>query len=199
MNIGSINSLVICLSLALSWSLSSARADVLVGNFTVEATFPPPSFADVNITVPSAGTVTFTLNGNGTIAASLSANGSISGFGFESNSHLISSGFSASGYSDTSWGTAFGGFDSGVISTGSGVNSLTWTIGVAGEFTSVSQALGGSTASYQFFFDDSAGEFAGNVSAVPEPSTWAMMILGFAGVGFLAYRRKQNGSALRFA
>jgi hypothetical protein len=28
------------------------------------------------------------------------------------------------------------------------------------------------------------------VSAVPEASTWAMMILGFAGVGFLAYRRK---------
>ena len=27
-------------------------------------------------------------------------------------------------------------------------------------------------------------------SAVPEPSTWAMMILGFAGVGFMAYRRK---------
>lgn len=28
------------------------------------------------------------------------------------------------------------------------------------------------------------------VSAVPEPSTWAMMLLGFAGVGFFAYRRK---------
>jgi hypothetical protein len=28
------------------------------------------------------------------------------------------------------------------------------------------------------------------VSAVPEPSTWAMMLLGFAGVGFMAYRRK---------
>jgi hypothetical protein len=26
--------------------------------------------------------------------------------------------------------------------------------------------------------------------AVPEPSTWAMMILGFLGVGFMAYRRK---------
>jgi hypothetical protein len=25
---------------------------------------------------------------------------------------------------------------------------------------------------------------------VPEPSTWAMMILGFAGIGFMAYRRK---------
>ena len=27
-------------------------------------------------------------------------------------------------------------------------------------------------------------------SAVPEPSTWAMMLLGFAGIGFMAYRRK---------
>jgi hypothetical protein len=32
-------------------------------------------------------------------------------------------------------------------------------------------------------------------AAVPEPSTWAMLILGFAGVGFMAYRRR-NGAAL---
>lgn len=40
-----------------------------------------------------------------------------------------------------------------------------------------------------------------NVSAVPEPSTWAMMMLGFAGVGFIAYRRsrKNNGVALAAA
>jgi PEP-CTERM motif len=31
-----------------------------------------------------------------------------------------------------------------------------------------------------------------SVSAVPEPSTWLMMILGFAGVGFLRYRRSQT-------
>ena len=37
------------------------------------------------------------------------------------------------------------------------------------------------------------------VSAVPEPSTWAMMILGFFGIGFMAYRRKKNGPALRLA
>jgi hypothetical protein len=30
------------------------------------------------------------------------------------------------------------------------------------------------------------------VSGVPEPSTWAMMILGFAGVGFMAYRRRNQ-------
>ena len=27
--------------------------------------------------------------------------------------------------------------------------------------------------------------------AVPEPSTWAMLLLGFAGIGFMAYRRKR--------
>jgi hypothetical protein len=37
------------------------------------------------------------------------------------------------------------------------------------------------------------------VAAVPEPSTWAMMILGFVGLGCMAYRRKQNGSALSVA
>ncbi|MGP7985334.1 PEPxxWA-CTERM sorting domain-containing protein [Rhodoblastus sp.] len=26
-------------------------------------------------------------------------------------------------------------------------------------------------------------------SAVPEPATWAMMLLGFAGLGFAGYRR----------
>ena len=30
------------------------------------------------------------------------------------------------------------------------------------------------------------------VNAVPEPATWTMMILGFAGVGFMAYRRKSK-------
>jgi hypothetical protein len=31
---------------------------------------------------------------------------------------------------------------------------------------------------------------------VPEPSTWAMMILGFAGVGVMAYRRKNKAALL---
>jgi hypothetical protein len=33
--------------------------------------------------------------------------------------------------------------------------------------------------------------------AVPEPSTWAMMILGFAGIGFMGYRlSRKNTTAL---
>jgi hypothetical protein len=38
-----------------------------------------------------------------------------------------------------------------------------------------------------------------SVAAVPEASTWAMMILGFMGLGFMAYRQKRNGFALSIA
>jgi PEP-CTERM motif len=42
-------------------------------------------------------------------------------------------------------------------------------------------------------FDEGFRTFVDNgVSAVPEPSTWAMMILGFAGIGAMAYRRKSK-------
>nr|WP_271604928.1 PEPxxWA-CTERM sorting domain-containing protein [Bradyrhizobium sp. CCBAU 11434] len=40
-------------------------------------------------------------------------------------------------------------------------------------------------------------QFVFTVASVPEPSTWAMMILGFACVGFLTYRRRN--SAMRTA
>jgi hypothetical protein len=40
-----------------------------------------------------------------------------------------------------------------------------------------------------FFVSVSNATVAG---AVPEPSTWAMLLLGFAGLGFMAYRRKSN-------
>jgi hypothetical protein len=53
------------------------------------------------------------------------------------------------------------------------------------------------------FSDNSANAFEFNVGAptggpftngtpggVPEPSTWAMLVVGFAGIGFMSYRRK---------
>jgi hypothetical protein len=54
------------------------------------------------------------------------------------------------------------------------------------DFTSTSAA---------FEFDNIA------VKGVPEASTWAMMILGFLGLGFLGYRKssKSTGSAFRMA
>jgi hypothetical protein len=47
---------------------------------------------------------------------------------------------------------------------------------------------GGSPADSDY--DDLVVRFT--VSAVPEPTTWAMMLLGFAGIGLLAYRRKSK-------
>lgn len=33
-----------------------------------------------------------------------------------------------------------------------------------------------------------------SIAAVPEPSTWAMIILGFASIGFMSYRRKSKAT-----
>jgi PEP-CTERM motif len=41
----------------------------------------------------------------------------------------------------------------------------------------------------QFYDIGTAGDFSTAAGAVPEPSTWAMLIIGFAGVGFMIRRR----------
>ena len=43
-----------------------------------------------------------------------------------------------------------------------------------------------------FIVSGTITEGTGITAAVPEPSTWAMLILGFAGIGFMAYRRKSK-------
>jgi hypothetical protein len=42
------------------------------------------------------------------------------------------------------------------------------------------------------FYYDTTGISVTLVTAVPEPSTWAMIILGFAGIGFMTYRRRSK-------
>jgi hypothetical protein len=48
----------------------------------------------------------------------------------------------------------------------------------------------GSAFSNARFYSASGGPFP--VGPIPEPSTWAMLLLGFAGIGFMAYRRKSK-------
>jgi hypothetical protein len=64
--------------------------------------------------------------------------------------------------------------------------------------SSVGLNVGGQSIDTDFISETGNFEI-GAVAAVPEPSTWAMMILGFCGLGFMAYRRKQNGAALTVA
>ena len=56
-----------------------------------------------------------------------------------------------------------------------------------------------STGGYLLDFDVQKASIdppSGSVSAVPEPSTWAMMVLGFCGLAFLARRRRVAANAL---
>ena len=64
----------------------------------------------------------------------------------------------------------------------SGLNTLTFTVENIG-------LNGGNPTGLNVDF------LTSNVSAVPEPATWLMMILGFAGVGFLGYRRRTKAVA----
>jgi hypothetical protein len=41
------------------------------------------------------------------------------------------------------------------------------------------------------YYQDNSGQLT-VTTAIPEPSTWAMMILGFLGIGFMAYRRNSR-------
>jgi len=73
-------------------------------------------------------------------------------------------------------------------------------LGGSGGWLSLSIDLDNGTVDYGYSDGHSfcriCAPFVSNVQgtitpAVPEPSTWAMMILGFAGVGFMAYRRRR--------
>jgi choice-of-anchor C domain-containing protein len=63
---------------------------------------------------------------------------------------------------------------------------------------SFSFVANGTTSTLTFVDTDTGpyGPALDNVSvvAVPEPATWAMMILGFFGIGFMAYRRTSSPS-----
>jgi hypothetical protein len=62
--------------------------------------------------------------------------------------------------------------------------------GCAAEFSGGSTInLGGSIA----YGINDAGQAAGVSNFVPEPSTWALMLLGFAGLSFAGYRRARAG------
>jgi PEP-CTERM motif len=64
--------------------------------------------------------------------------------------------------------------------------------------TDVTKAGFGAYGSFGFndgadiFFSPSTVSLSFAESAVPEPSTWAMLLLGFVGLGFMAYRRKSK-------
>ncbi len=80
------------------------------------------------------------------------------------------------------------------------VNDLGFGTGNNSLFLDVDKNVGTTNSRFSAFKNDwdrgLVTGFNDSVGAVPEPSTWAMMILGFAGVGFFAYRRRNQTTVL---
>jgi hypothetical protein len=103
-------------------------------------------------------------------------------------------------------GISSGSFDQTLDLTSATTYNSTFLTTSGGTATSAEAALLAGLSSGQAYFNINTALFPGGeirgfllASAVPEPSTWAMMILGFAGIGFMAYRRKQNRTAFHVA
>jgi hypothetical protein len=102
---------------------------------------------------------------------------------------------------DSSRDTTFDGIITATILDNHGVTTVVTFSGVSdhGDFSPLGfrATLPGETIQSVTISLDSTGVFkefkqVDFSPAVPEPSTWAMMILGFAGVGFMTYRRKNK-------
>lgn len=67
--------------------------------------------------------------------------------------------------------------------------STTFTSNNASSFNFALNFQGGGNTAADFVVDNVT---VANVSAVPEPSTWAMMLLGFIGVGVVGFRKRKD-------
>jgi PEP-CTERM motif len=100
-------------------------------------------------------------------------------------------------YGDLMSGTSYGSFPISAISTPSGDQGtqLTFT------FTDATPTGAAALAVINEDIIDGTMGFAGNVSplVIPEPSTWVMMLAGFAGLGLVARRRAARRRAVAAA
>ena len=77
------------------------------------------------------------------------------------------------------------------------IDGVTYNSGVCGVANSVGCNNNDQSHTNQIVYShDIVFDVTTVTAAVPEPSTWVMLLLGFAGLGFAAYRRKSKGLLL---
>jgi hypothetical protein len=138
-------------------------------------------------TSTTTGTTYMAVEGGGTEMATFATPqtrlslywGSIDGNAGNVNSISISMG--AYTLTGTDLATMFGADDNG--NQGSPLGNQQVTITGLAPFTTAS-------------FSSTGNAFEFSLVSVPEPSTWAMMAIGFAGLGYAVFRRNSKGRAL---
>ena len=174
----------------LNWVLSGASGSTVVLSLSATSNFGSGWHVDDTVGLPGSSwigatatnptpptpytfTETFSLTGLNPATATISGVWAISDTGTLSiNGHVI----------DTESNTFFGGTtftlpDADLLS---GSNTIAMTM---------TSDDGSDDGVRLLFRTATATQLTG---AVPEPSTWAMLILGFVGIGFMAYRRKSK-------
>jgi hypothetical protein len=159
----------------------------------------------------NASTVTYDISFLGDSSASAvlvldtpTANTTYTNFGSKQIDDIFVS-FSATGFNSNHNTFSFTGDDFTSLS----FNNLGELIGITSNSFSSSSPDTGATLGFGLFdtyafnppgFNNTQFGFViSQVAAVPEASTWAMLMLGFVGVGFVAYRRKQGEPTFRLA
>jgi len=148
---------------------SSATAGTVTGAVAFVESTNPSATATIGIMSDSAGTPSGTFLGSETVGLGLAPEILVFNVSIAANTNY--------------WLVAQTTFNNVVWQYGSDQGSFDYVSGAAWVETNQNLPMANIT---------------GNVAAVPEPSTWAMMLLGFAGIGFVAHRRKSR-TAFRFA
>jgi hypothetical protein len=171
-----------------------AQANTIVEDFTVNGTavinnsndfgITSSSFADFNTAVGTLTGVTLSFSGT----ANSTSTDLAAFLDVTTASNLQEEFFLGSGaqVGPGSFSISANGTDSADLSKfeGSGTQALVFDFFVAGGAVTMSGQSG--TLTY---------DFTPAVAAVPEPSTWAMMTLGFGLMGFLGYRKTRGALA----
>lgn len=147
---------------------------------------------------------TLSLSDDGSIFATVTSLTSLKvrGFGFDSDVRYSTHDFSSPDVFDSGWGTSFGIFESGWVHLpGSATQSLSWTIGTLGSFSSVFELFRGNGSAFDAYVNAEATEhdfteYAANFSAspVPEPATLPVLMAGLSLVGLASrsHRRRKR-------
>jgi PEP-CTERM motif len=167
----------------------------------------PVDITEIDAAVVTPTLATFTLSAHNISAATMVGSDIVQRY---AGSFTITSG--ATNYLSGTFSDAIFGSGGGLVLTASNESSgqsVTFSSDVIApsliaafdrsaslSFTDVSPSATIVLGTLRSFTSDVSGDFS---STVPEPSTWAMMLLGFAGLGYAGFRKARNRSAISIA